>query len=103
MLACLCQLSASLTITLPEPVLEGTTLSITCATSGAGAGAVSLLVNGQGSGIIGVIQSDTTMRVFDYGTVDRSNSGTMFQCVDTFDNSMSDVVTLDLQCKWTTD
>ena len=99
MLACLCQLTASLTITLPDPVLEGTNLTITCTTSGVGAGAVSLLVNGQGSGIIGVIQSDTTMRVFDYGTVDRSNSGTMFQCVDTVDNSLSDVVALDVQCK----
>ena len=98
-LACFFQLSASLTITLPEPVLEGTNLTITCTTSGVGAGAVSLLVNGQGSGIIGVIQSDTTMRVFDYGTVDRSNSGTMFQCVDTVDNSLSDVVALDVQCK----
>ena len=30
--------------------------------------------------------------VFDYGTVDRSNSGTMFRCIDTFDSSMSDEV-----------
>ena len=99
MLACFCQLSASLTITLPDPVLEGTNLTITCTTSGAGAGPVLLLVNEQGSGISGVIQSDTTMRVFDYGTVDRNNSGTMFQCVDTFDGSMSDIASLDVQCK----
>ena len=99
MLSCLCQLSASLTITLPDNVLEGTNLTITCTTSGAGATGVSLLVNGHGSGISGVMQSDTTMRVFDYGTVDRSNSGTIFQCVDWFDNSMSDVATLDVQCK----
>ena len=98
-LACLCQLSASLTITLPDPVLEGTNLTITCTTSGAGAGAVILHVNGKLPGISGAIQSDTTMRVFDYGTVDRSNSGTMFQCLDTFDNSISDVVILDVQCK----
>ena len=58
-----------------------------------------LHVNGQLSGIIGVIQSDTSVRVFDYGTVDRSNSDTMFQCIDTFDSSMSDVATLDVQCK----
>ena len=102
-LACFCQLSASLTITLPEPVLEGTALAITCTTSGVGATGVSLFVNGHGSGITGVIQSDTTMRVFDYGTVDRSNSGTMFQCMDWFDNSISDVATLDVQCKWTCD
>ena len=98
-LACFCRLSASLTITLPDPVLEGTTLAITCTTSGGGAGTVVLRVNGEDSGITGVLQSDTTMRVFDYGTVDRFNSGTMFQCVDTFDNSMSDVATLDVQCK----
>ena len=72
---------------------------ITCTTSGVGAGTVSLRVNGQDSGISGVIQSDTTMRVFDYGTVDRSSNGTMFQCIDSFDNSMSDVATLDVQCK----
>ena len=72
---------------------------ITCTTSGSGAGTVVLRVNGEDSGITGVLQSDTTMRVFDYGTVNRSNSGTMFQCIDTFDNSMSDVATLDVQCK----
>ena len=62
-----------------------------------------LHVNGKLPGISGAIQSDTTMRVFDYGTVDRSNSGTMFQCIDTFDSSMSDVATLDVQCKITCD
>ena len=99
MLAGLCQLSASLTITLLDPVLEGTNLAVTCTTSGAGTATVALLVNGQDSMISGAVQSDTTMRVFVYGTVDRSNSGTMFQCVDTFDNSISDVATLDVQCK----
>ena len=99
MLACLCQLAASLTISLPEPVLEGTNLVITCITSGVGAGAVSLLRNGQGSGVSGVIQSNTSVRVFDLGAVDRSSSGIMFQCVDTFDNAMSAVVTLDVQCE----
>ena len=75
--ACLCQLPASLTITLSDPVLEGMTFTITCTTSGAGADRVALIVNGLDSGINGVIQSDTTMRVFDYGTLDTSNSVTL--------------------------
>lgn len=98
MLACLCQLAASLTISLPDPVLEGTNLVIACITSGVGAGAVVLLENGQISGNTGVVQSNTSVRVFDLGTVDRSRSG-VFRCVDTFDNAMSAEVTLDVQCK----
>ena len=51
-LACLCQLVGggsvpSLTISLPDPVLEGTNLVISCITSGVSAGAVPLLRNGQ--------------------------------------------------------
>ena len=61
-----------------------------------------LQVDGQSSGIIEVVQSNTSVRVFNYGTVNRSNNGTMFQCVDTlyyYGTFMSDVATLDVQCK----
>ena len=100
LLACLCPLAASLTISVPDPVLEGTNLEINCITSGGGAAAVILLQNGQNSGVSGVIQkSNTSVRVFDLGTVDRSNSGTTYRCVSGFDNSMSTEVTLDVQCE----
>ena len=72
---------------------------ISCITSGVGAASVSLLRNGLGSGVSGVIQSNVSVIVFDLGAVDRSSSGIMFQCVDTFDNAMSAVVTLDVQCE----
>ena len=99
MLACLCPLAASLTISVPDPVLEGTNLEINCITSGVGAGSVVLHQNGQDSMVNGVVQSNTSVRVFDLGAVDRSNSGTRYRCVDTFDNSMSAQVTLDVQCE----
>ena len=90
LLACLCPLAASLTISVPDPVLEGTNLEINCITSGGGAADVILLQNGQNSGLSGVIQqSNTSVRVFDLGTVDRSNSSTTYRCVSGFDNSMS--------------
>ena len=99
MLACLCPLAASLTISVPDPVLEGTNLVISCITSGVGAAAVLLLQNGQDSGVSGVVQSNITVSVFDLGAVDRSNSGTMYQCISGFDGSMSAEVTLDVQCE----
>ena len=100
MLACLCPLAASLTISLPDPVLEGTNLVISCITSGVGSAAVILLWNGQDSGVSGVTQqSNISVRVFDLGAVDRSNSGTVFRCVDMFDNAMSVEVTLAVQCE----
>ena len=90
----------SLTISLPDPILEGTNLVISCITSGVGARAVALQQNGQGSGVDGVLlQGNSSMRVFDLGTVDRSNSSTMFQCVDTIHIIMSAQVTLDVQCE----
>ena len=90
----------SLTISLPDPILEGANLVITCITSGVGAGAVGLLRNGQGSGVSGVLlQGNSSIRMFDLGTVDRFNSSTMFQCVDTIDIIMSAQVTLDVQCE----
>lgn len=99
-LACLWTLVSSLTITLsPDPVLEGANLTVTCIAAGVGAGAVVLLENGQLFASQGVIQSNTSVRVYDYGAVDRSNSGVELQCVDTFDNAMSERVTLDIQCK----
>ena len=55
--------------------------------------------NGQNSGVSGVVQSNITVSVFDLGAVDRSNSGTMYRCVNNFDNSMSAEVTLDVQCE----
>ena len=56
--------------------------------------------NGQESGVSGVVQqSNTSVRVFDLGAVDRSNSGTRYWCVDTFDNSMSAQIALDVQCE----
>ena len=91
---------SSLTISLPDPVLEGMNLVISCITSGVGAGAVSLQRNGQAAGVNGVLQQgNSSMRVFDLGTVDRSNSSTMFQCVDTIHIIMSAQVTLDVQCE----
>ena len=100
MLACLCPLAASLTISVPDPVLEGTNLVINCITSGVGAGGVVLRQNGQDSGVIGVVQqSNISVRVFDLGAVDRSNSGTTYRCVNNVDNSMSAQVTLDVQCE----
>ena len=100
LLACLCPLAASLTISVHDHVLEGTNLEINCITSGGGSGALLLQQNGQNSGVSGVIQqSNTSVRVFDLGTVDRSNSGTTYRCVSGFDNSMSTEVTLDVQCE----
>ena len=100
MLACLCPLAASLTISLPDPVLEGTNLVINCITSGVGAGSVVLRQNGLNSGVSGIVQqSNISVRVFNLGAVDRSNSGTTYRCVDTFDNSMSAQATLDVQCE----
>ena len=99
MLACLCPLAASLTISVPDPVLEGTNLVISCITSGGGAAAVLLLQNGQDSGVSGVVQSNITVSVFNLGAVDRSNSGTRYRCVSNFDGSMSAEVTLDVQCE----
>ena len=73
---------------------------INCITSGVGAGSVVLRQNGLNSGVSGVVQqSNTSVRVFNLGAVDRSNSGTTYQCVSTFDNSMSAQVTLDVQCE----
>ena len=99
LLACLCSLAASLTISVPDPVLEGTNLVIICITSGASAGTVVLHQNGQDSVVNGVVQSNISVSVFDLGAVDRSNSGTTYRCVDTFDNSMSAEITLDVQCE----
>ena len=104
MLACLCQLAGggslpSLTISLPNPVLEWMNLVITCIRSEGGAGSVVLLRNGQISGVDGVVlQSNTSVRVFDLGAVDRSTSGTVFQCTRTNADSRSAEVTLDVQC-----
>ena len=99
-LACLCPLAASLTISVPDPVLEGTNLVINCITSGGGAGSVVLNQNGQVSGVSGVVQqSNITVSVFDLGVVDRYNSGTRYRCVSGFDGSMSAQVTLDVQCE----
>ena len=73
---------------------------INCITSGGGAAAVILLQDGQVSAVSGVVQqSNISVRVFDLGAVDRSNSGTTYQCVSGFDNSMSAEVTLDVQCE----
>ena len=92
--------AGSISDNLPDPVLEGTNLVISCITSGGGSAAVLLLRNGRDSGVSGVTQqSNISVRVFDLGAVDRSNSGIMFQCVSGFDNSMSAVVTLDVQCE----
>ena len=56
--------------------------------------------NGQDSGFSGVVQqSNISVIVFNLGAVDRSNSGTRYRCVDTFDNSMSAEITLDVQCE----
>ena len=55
--------------------------------------------NGQDSMVNGVIQSNTSVSVFDLGAVDRSNSGTTYRCVSNFDGSMSAQVTLDVQCE----
>ena len=99
MLACLCPLATSLTISVPDPVLEGTNLVINCITSGVGAGSVVLNQNGQDSGVSGVVQSNITVSVFNLGAVDRSSSGTTYQCVSGFDGSMSAEVTLDVQCE----
>ena len=99
MLACLCPLAASLTISVPDPVLEGTNLVVSCITSGVGAGNVLLLQNMQDSGVSGVVQSNITVSVFNLGAVDRSSSGTRYRCVSNFDGSMSAEVTLDVQCE----
>ena len=100
MLACLCPLAAPLTISVPDPVLEGTNLVVTCITSGGGAGGVVLNQNGQESGVSGVVQqSNVSVGVFDVGAVDRSNSGTTYRCENTFDGSMSAEITLDVQCE----
>ena len=99
MLACLCPLAASLTISVPDPVLEGTNLVISCITSGVGAASVVLNQNGQQSGFSGVVQRNITVIVFNLGAVDRSNSGTTYRCVSGFDGSMSAEVTLDVQCE----
>ena len=72
---------------------------ISCITSGGSAGSVVLHQNGQDSGNSGIQQSNASVRAFDLGAVDRSNSGTRYRCVDTFDNSMSAEVTLDVQCE----
>ena len=72
---------------------------ITCITSGGGAGSVMLHQNGQDSMVSGEVQSNISVRVFDLGAVDRSNSGTRYRCVDTYDNSMSAELTLDVQCE----
>ena len=99
-LAYFCTLVSTLTITLsPDPVLEGSNLTVTCIASGVGAGAVVLLENGLLSASQGVIQSNTSVRVYEYGAVDRSSSGLQLQCIDTFDNAMSETVSLDVQCK----
>ena len=97
-----CPLVLALTISpevLPNPVLEGTELMITCTTSGVGAGAVALLVNGQSTGVTGVIQSVASVRVFKVA-VDRSHHRAKFRCIDTFDNSESQDATLaEVLCK----
>ena len=97
-----CPVILALTISpevLPSPVLEGTELVITCTTSGVGAGAVVLLINGQISEVAGVIQSVTSVRVFNV-PVDRSHHGAKFTCTSTFDNTMSqDVILSEVQCK----
>ena len=102
MLVCFCPLASSLTISpqvLPSPVLEGTEVVITCTTSGAGAGAVVLLVNGQFTGVVGVIQSTTSVRVFSV-TVDRSHNRANFTCINTFDNAISgDAILPEVLCK----
>ena len=72
---------------------------INCITSGVGAGGVVLHQIGQDSMVNGVVQSYITVRVFDLGAVDRSNSGTMYRCVNNVDNSMSAQVILDVQCE----
>ena len=73
---------------------------INCITSGVGAGSVVLHQNGQDSGVSGRIQqSNITVRVFDLGAVDRSNSGTRYRCVSNFDGSMSAELTPDVQCE----
>ena len=72
---------------------------ISCITSGGGAGSVVLDQNGQGSMVNGVVQSNISVSEFNLGAVDRSSSGTRYRCVDTFDNSMSALVTLDVQCE----
>ena len=55
--------------------------------------------NGQDSGNSGIQQSNISVSVFDLGAVDRSNSGARYRCVDTFDNSMSAEIALDVQCE----
>ena len=90
----------SLTISLPDPVLEGTNLVVSCIRSEGGAGSVVLLRNGQISGVDGVVlQSNTSVREFDLGAVDRSSSGTVFRCIDPVDVIYSAEVTLDVLCK----
>ena len=102
-LVCLCPLAFSLTISpqvLSSPVLEGTEVVITCTTSGVGAGTVVLLANGQSTGVAGVIQSTTSVRVFSV-TVNRSHNRANFSCIDTFDSVMSgDAFLPEVQCKW---
>ena len=72
---------------------------ITCITSGVGAGSVVLHQNGQDAMVNGVVQSNTSVIVFDLGAVDRSNSGTKYRCISGLDGSMSAEVTLDVQCE----
>ena len=75
---------------------------ITCATSGVGAGPVQLLVNGMVSGEGGVLQSNDSVIVFTFRTVDRSDNdgnGIAFRCANAFDGSTAEEVTLDVQCK----
>ena len=73
---------------------------INCITSGVGAGGVVLLQNGQGSGVLGVIQqSNTSVRIFDLGAVDRSSSNTVYQCLDIVDLQLSAEVALVVQCE----
>ena len=100
LLACLCPLAAPLPISVLDPVLEGTNLVINCITSGVGAASVVLQQNGQDSGLSGVVQQNNiTMIVLDLGAMDRSSSGTTYQCVNGFDNSTSAEVTLNVRCE----
>ena len=86
-----------------QPISEGETLTITCATTN-GAGAALIDVVNENNNVytelmIMLDPSNVTVGRFEFGPVSRSDSGKRFKCRSAFDGSESVEQILEVVCK----